>query len=421
MRVYTLADILENAREKSPFYKNLYKNCPLGAKLTDLPLTEQSEFWSALRDGYESLLTNSLKDGIAFKSGGTTGQEKYSFFSQEEWETFTMGFGWGMLQGAFYDTQKLANLFYAGDLYASFAFIMNSIENSPVKKMQFPLSGKASFEETYKTLKNFEIDTLAGVPTTLYIFFQKLREAKLELPKLKTLLYGGESFFEDQINFLREVMPDIEVRSIGYASVDAGLLGYASRDCARDEHRCFELATIMEIVDTDTKEVIHEVGRPGKLYVTCLFRKLMPIIRYPVGDIASWVEPAGTPYRKFKILGRSEEGARVGPVTLYFDDMWKVLHELPELKKLSGMQLRISHQGERDLLTIVLAVDDLEGHHAVSEQVIAQLLSKRSMLQDEINAGKIHRPKIEWVMPEDLKQNARTGKLLRVIDERFKR
>ena len=59
----------------------------------------------------------------------------------------------------------------------------------------------------------------------------------------------------------------------------------------------------------------------------------MPIIRYPVGDNAVWIEPG----RKLRIIGRAEEGARVGPVTVYYDDMRLVLEKAFQKKQRSSV------------------------------------------------------------------------------------
>src|SRR5882757_3018360 len=133
MKIYALSEIVAQAREKSPYYKKLYENIgnPKNVKLSDLPVIDQGEFWNANTIRDNQLLTGPMEDGIVFKSGGTTGQPKFSIFTREEWNTFTDVFGEGMGHTGLVKGDRLANLFYAGELYASFTFIMKSVEACP--------------------------------------------------------------------------------------------------------------------------------------------------------------------------------------------------------------------------------------------------------------------------------------------------
>ena len=129
---------------------------------------------------------------------------------------------------------------------------------------------------------------------------------------------------------LKTVFPNVRIASIGYASVDAGLIGASSRDCALGEHRAFEPHTLLEIVDELTGEVIEECDRTGLLVVTNLTRRLMPLLRYPVGDRACWREPSTTPMRKFALKGRSahSQRVRVGSLSLLVDEILLIVQRI---------------------------------------------------------------------------------------------
>ena len=60
------------------------------------------------------------------------------------------------------------------------------------------------------------------------------------MPGINRLLFGGESLYPDQRAILLSAFPNARAASIGYASVDAGLLGYADSACGPDEHRVFD-------------------------------------------------------------------------------------------------------------------------------------------------------------------------------------
>jgi phenylacetate-CoA ligase len=415
VKTYSLNEIVDIARTQSPYYKDLYKDVGAFTNLAQLPVLDSSTFWKANCISGNQVLTSPHSNGIVFKSGGTTGNPKFSFFSLEEWELFTYAFGEGMRKGGLKPGEKIANMFYAGDLYASFMFISKSIEKSKSDVVHFPLSGGADFSHIVETMNSFEISTWAGVPTSMMKLSEYAQSNKLHAPT--KILFGGESMYEDQIRFVKEVFPNVQIQSIGYASVDGGLLGYLDESCDIQEHRVFTDYTVMEILDEDTLEVIDEPNQPGKMFLTNLTRKLMPIIRYPVGDKAMWIDNSTVTYqRKFKILGRSDEGARVGPATVYYEDMNYLLNKFHNVIHIKGFQLRLVHFENMDQLVIRVAAANPTLN--VQNQIKEHIYLEREMIKKLVDNKLIHPVSIEFVQMTELDTNGRTGKLKRIIDAR---
>tara|TARA_B110001454_G_scaffold219198_1_gene251451 strand:+ start:18881 stop:20131 length:1251 start_codon:yes stop_codon:yes gene_type:complete len=415
MKTYSVEELVDIARKQSPYYKSLYKDVGTFTQLSQLPILDSAAFWKANTINGNQVLTGPQSSGIVFKSGGTTGSPKFSFFSLGEWELFTFAFGEGMLKGGLKTGEKIANMFYAGDLYASFMFISKSIEKSNSDVVHFPLSGGADFSHIVETINSFEITTWAGVPTSMMKLSEYAQTNKLHPPT--KILFGGESMYTDQISFVREVFPKVHIQSIGYASVDGGLLGYVDETCDIQEHRVFSEYTVMEILDEDTLEVITEPNRPGKMFLTNLTRTLMPIIRYPVGDKAMWIDSSSvTSQRKFKILGRSDEGARVGPATVYYEDMNHLLNTFHDVIHIKGFQLRLVHFENKDQLVIRIAAANPSA--SVQNQIKDYIYQEREMIKKLVDGTLIHPLAIEFVQMTDLDTNGRTGKLKRIIDAR---
>ena len=419
MIVYELETIVALARARTPYYRALYAGFPdSGWTLAELPPVDSKTFWDAAEAG--AVLTGQMTDGTAFKSGGTTGKPKFSIYRASEWDSFCEVFGRGMAAGGLHPGERLANLFYAGDLYASFLFITHSLERCGVPVVHFPLAGRVDADMLHHTVAHFAVETLAGVPTTLLGLAATLADEGIILPSVRRILFGGETLYPDQAVTLRRVFPNARAASVGYASVDAGLLGYASPDCGWNEHRAFGTATLVEIVDESSGELITVPGRPGKVLITNLTRLLMPVIRYPAGDRAEWVEPDGAPDRKFRLLGRSEEGARIGVVSLYFEDVHALLEPFQAELNASGFQLLIQHHDQRDELTVRIAAPLPVTAQAIwNERLAEALYAARPLLREEQQRGTIHPPCFEWVGSGALEINPRTGKLKPIIDRRM--
>lgn len=414
----SLKDLIALVRQHSPFYRELYRELPAEPELHQLPPVDQKAFWEANTVDNNQLLTAPHSEGILFKSGGTTGNPKFSFFTGEEWETFCRVFGRTFAANGMNDGDRVINLFYAGELYASFVFITDSLKQTGKQLVQLPVGGATDYASITHILTEQHANVLVGVPTTLLHLAEYIRrEGPGQIP-LSAVYFGGESMYPDQRAFLSEVFPGARLTSIGYASVDAGLLGRADLSCEPDEHRVIDEATILEIVDDETGVPIEEVGRAGKVLITNLTRSLMPILRYPAGDRAEWVEPTG-PDRKFRLLGRSEEGARVGPMTIYYEDMQSFLAAFTPCP-VSSFQMRVTHSDGADTLELRLVPREATPEEASrhTEALLRQLAQERPMVSMLQERGFIHPVQIVWLHGDDLAVNARTGKLRHVIDER---
>ena len=79
----------------------------------------------------------------------------------------------------------------------------------------------------------------------------------------------------------------------------------------------------------------------------------------------------------------------------------------------------IVHEEFKDVLVLRLARNDgPQGADEHEPLLMESLFHSRPMLHDLVKGGKIAYPRIEWVSPDALEKNQRTGKLKRIIDRR---
>lgn len=420
MSAHQLSDLIRFARHNSPFYRDLYADLPPHVdRLTDLPVIDQEAFWAANALHGNRVLTGPLSEATVFQTGGTTGAPKFSPYTRDEWRTFVTVFGDGLMDAGLRPGHRVADLFYAGELYASFLFLLDSLAHCPVDNVRLPIGGAAPLESTVRTLRDFTAQVVTGTPTTLCRLAEHLIGADLRLDAVELVLFGGEALFADQRRLLATAFPNAQARSVGYASVDAGLLGRPVPGPDPRVHRAFTPYSIVEILDDTTGAPVTEPGRPGRAVVTSLFRRLMPVIRYPAGDRAEWTDTASG---HFRILGRAEEGVRVGPVSLHVRDAQDAVADADVTGRIVGMQLVVRRWDGRDGLVLRLATapgdDGPAGREQLAEAVVTQLEKARPLYPDSVRAGFVHPLAVEWARHRDLAANPRTGKLVRVLDER---
>jgi phenylacetate-CoA ligase len=421
MALYSLDDLIARVRKDSPFYREFYSDLPAKVSITDVPILDQTKFWESNGIQGNRVLTGPMHDGVVFFSGGTTGNPKFSIFSREEFTDFTRTFGTGMVAGGLRAGDKVANLFRAGQLYASFMIMSRSFELGPEPVLQFPITSTTPHPDALKVIRDFGVDVLAGFVTAilnLADYYDQHRDEYAAI-KIKKILYTGEGVYPDQRANIERIFPGVRLLSLGYASVDAGMLGYADEKCGPNEHYPFTPETIFEIVDEDTGELITEPDRPGKVVITNLIRVLLPIIRYPVGDRAMWIDPPGASKRRFRLLGRSGEAARLASENIYYDDLRSMLDKFRSQLGISNYQIVLSRRDGIDLMTLRIAATAAKDTLAKeTAAVVEEIYQSRPGIRDLVKVRRSLPPEIEWVNASELYLNDRTGKLKRIIDNK---
>ncbi|MFS8096282.1 phenylacetate--CoA ligase family protein [Lentzea alba] len=402
----SVLDLICYARTHSPFYKELYDGIE-GSSLAELPVIDQAAFWAANTVRDNQVLTRAHTDGLIFKTGGTTKAPRVSFYTNEEWDAMCRTYAETLPAAGLRHGDRIANLFAAGELYSSFIFALNSLQRSPIDLVQLPVTGSAPVEFTLTTMQDFDANVVAGFPTTLCRLAAHVVSEVGSLDGVRLVLFSGEALYDDQRALLAKAFPQAEFRSFVYGSVDGGIIGTAV--LGSDDPRVFRSfvdSSVLEIVDVETGRVITSPGKPGRLLQTDLTRRLQPMIRYPVGDLAEWVDVEDG---IFRLLGRADEGARVGPVTLHLDHLRDAVDRAGVVH--TGVQVVIRRVDARDQLVLRIAGSP-QDVSAVRDEVY--VISPRFELQ--VGRGTVAPLAVEWVSA--LEVNPRSGKTVRLIDER---
>lgn len=403
---------LAHIRTHSKYYQRHLKHLPTqGFTLEDLPIIDTNDYWVGSHDlDNWDVLTDKVEDALIYKTGGTTSEGKLSVYTHAEWQQMLDCFG-RSLSAQLRSGDRIANLFFSGGLYASFLFIHGALCRVDVPVAEFPFTGSVDLDLLDDAVTGHRINVLAGVPAHLLAFADHLNQQGRTLAGITTVLFGGENLFESQLPILARAFPQARFVSIGYASVDAGLVGASAPDCSLGEHRVFDEQTRVEIIDELSGEVIEDCDRPGNLVVTNFTRTLMPIVRYPVGDRACWCEPVGTPRRKFALQGRSAQSqrVRVGVLSLF-------PQHINDITRRQGVELQwqliIEHVEGKDRVQLKWASEiQTEVCEAFSQSLKNALISQYPGI-DQLGLD------VQACSPKTLERHPRSGKHLSIIDRR---
>ncbi|MDD5208599.1 MAG: acyl-CoA reductase [Elusimicrobiales bacterium] len=420
-----LSEMVEHAKSRSVFYGRHFKSVPKITGMEDfakVPFLEKHHVLDNTPPDSSDLLTSRVQRGIYFASGGSTGQPKYIFYDQKEYDHTCRMLAFTMEAAGLGERDTIANLFIAGNLWSSWLSVEKAI--SYTKAISVPVGSNLPLENIVGYLEDFSVTAVIGLPS----FLVKLAEYVKANPKKHKLLvnkifYGGEYVGEEMVKFFKGVFPGVDVRSAGYATADAGVVGFQCPVCVKGQHHIFSSSQFIEFVDQDTMAPVKE-GAVGELVVTCLSKKSMPIIRYRVGDLGRWIMKPCACGRKehlFEILGRCDDRIHVGGAHLFVNDIQNALGKVPELS--FNFQAVIDKKGHKDTLKVRVEVKDeasLPRSAELANVLWLQIQSHCEDLHESVRLKWLDKPVIEVLKPNTIERIQRTGKIRKVIDKRVK-
>ncbi|KAH7216007.1 hypothetical protein DER44DRAFT_654709, partial [Fusarium oxysporum] len=322
----------------------------------------------------------------------------------------------GLLHAGLRAGDRVANLFYAGDLYGSFLLRILSVIYLPIPAIQIPIGGLIAPDMTAHLLRTCHATAVLSIITSLVRLASYCRPKQEMFLSVTGIMFGGEPMFDDQVVAVAYLFPNATIRSCVYGSIDAGVVAVSAGGSDPAEHIVLSAAAIVEIlVDQDGHLVPTEQPDIPGTFVTNLIRALTPVIRYPTGDRAELVDkPAGM----FRLLGRSKYAVRLGPVSLDISHLRQLARAVLKTVAIEAFQVVITRQDSKDAMEIMM--NTAEPPPAASGDAIIEMLSEqRPMLKKHIEMGLVAPAKVCFKSICDMKANPRSGKLPEIIDLRL--
>lgn len=350
----------------------------------------------------ESFESTPHPKGYIFSSGGTTGEPKFVHFSYEEFDYMSDMLAENFRAQGLKPGMTVANLFVAGNLWSSFLCVEKALEK--IGAIQLPIGGMCALENISNYLKKFSPDVVMGIPSVLVMVaeFMAKRDEKIQVPKV---LFAGEALSEVRQKYLKEVWGTSTFSSAGYASVDAGVIGYQCSHSRPGEHHVFSDLINLQIIE-------------GEAIVTSFARNSMPIEHYRTGDKIEWISDCscGRSDKRFKLLGRVDNTIHIWSCRLLLKDIEDVI----EAEKLLTFQVKIREerraQEVQEKITMAL---ECNGKKIDSEKLLLALYERSRDVKDTISYDQFRKNiNVEWFEEGKIPRNPRTGKISLILDER---
>jgi len=412
-----LKRIVEIVRKKSPLLSKRYKDITFDSfeSFRKLPLLKGEDYKKYLPPAGDGLMTGEIKGGYIFSSGGTTGKPKSVYRTVEEQHFNTVRLGKGLALSVFDKEDRVANLLFAGNMWASFVSYNQALEHTGCTIL--PIGGNHPMETIVQNLLSFKANAIITIPSVLLSLAEYVQTHHIDL-KIDKVSVGGEHLFKESREYLKKVLGVKKIASTGYTTNDTGAIGYQCEHLVGTSlHHVHEDLHYVEILNTETNEPV-KPGEIGKIVVTNLQRTLMPTVRYEVGDLCRWVDmecACGRKTRILELLGRSDDIVIIGGGNITPEIISKAIYPFEELS--SHFQMIVKLVSGKDTLDVMVEAKE-DNFEDISEQVKKAILKLSKELSVMLNNGLIHDVLVHIVKPNTLPRNPKTGKVSLIKDER---
>jgi len=355
----------------------------------------------------------------AFSSGGTTGPAKVIYRTVPETLYNARALAKGLRLAVFQPGDVVANLLFAGNLWASFVSFNQALEM--VGSHILPIAGSIGLEQVVEYLRRLKPNAAVSIPSVFLSLARLVEEQGMDDLRLAKIASGGEHLFPEARDYLRRVLGVEKFASTGYTTNDTGAIAFPCQCCEGGLHHVHEDLHWVEILDPHTHQPLPP-GRVGKIVVTNLQRRLMPMIRYDVGDLGRILEepcPCGRKVRLLELLGRVDEELRIGPARISLEMVSEKVGRVEGL----GRHFRMIARREqmRDQLVV-----EVEAASALDRQQREQSARRLAEMLTQAKADRglaVQREEIAPILvrvlpPESIPRNPRTGKIKQVVDQR---
>ncbi|KAH9896364.1 hypothetical protein F4778DRAFT_794132 [Xylariomycetidae sp. FL2044] len=417
-------ELIEFVRKNSPFYKEAWKDLPTPSpsRIDALPVTDSAAYWAANNQSPPQTFTAPFMDGTLMRSGGSTGAPKNVYMTRAELKAVAicqataMAHGCGLIPG-----DRIAHMSHFGGLYGSFVYNTLAMMETPISVIHLPIGGNESTENTVKYMFQFGATVMMANPSTARKVADALTKEGKTMDGLRLILYTGESATKGLRTLMAKAFPNASLYPSLYGSVELGTLALppypyqGGDDDVAPKYKLLAPLAVMEILD-ENNQPIQEPGKRGTMVVTHLIKRQQPLIRYPTGDVASWVDVTN---EIFQLHGRDSLSLKICnahlPVEVLRDSIEDALGE----GVAQASQFVARRRGDAQELTYRIVVAEPPSDAAeVCEKINARLCAFNSNWESSQQNGYIAPLRVEYIRVDQLQLKS-SGKLSDVVEERF--
>jgi phenylacetate-CoA ligase len=415
----TKAVQIVNAALKSKFYAEKYSGISLPDTIEQwqhLPVLTRAEIYERSFPQTTDMLTQPVEDAIIISTGGSSGIARYTTYTHGEWDAFVECQATAMKILGITREDRVANLFIAGHFWPSFLGLHDCIKK--IGAVHLPISANIPIEEVVKLCLKFEPTVMVSLPTLFVFMADMARRDGFKFDRLRMINYAGEHLSSAAEAHVASALGVSRIKAGAYTSADAGIMGYQCEHSGPGVYHVPTAFQFVELINFEEQRRAH-IGETAEVVVTNLSRVSTPIIRYRVGDAASWtggICPCGDRNPLLKLAGRAGQDFKLGGGFISLDVFENCIAAHSETLSLN-FQLEI--QDVANQFEVVLRVE-APAQVAPSELAVLekQLFEAVPELRISTEKGYLRAFEIDIVELGKLPRSPITGKVAKLIDRR---
>lgn len=416
----TRAKEIFNIAKRSPYYADKYKgvDCPTSEEQwSKIPTLSRNDLYVNTYPATESMFTGALKGAFVSSTGGSTGVARTVVLSNDEWDDFCDKQAQAFALLGVNEEDVVANLFVAGHLWPSFLGVHEIVKR--VNAVHLPISSNIAPDEIYRMCKQYRPTVMVSLPTMFVFLADLAKKDNYVFEDLRLIAYAGEQLSREAEAHVRKYLGVKEIKALAYSSADCGIMGYQCPECGFGEYHLPSDFQKIEIVNSDTLAPVAD-GETGEIVITNLRREFQPIIRYRIGDMASFNTTkcaCGDPNPVFRLAGRAGEDFKLGGAYISIDVFEQAVNEHSDQLSMN-FQLTLEDIGNQMNVTVDIECADIDSYSAAALAVKARLeeLIPELKVGQELNFFKDF--SVNLVPLGALPRNPITGKIRKIIDKR---
>ncbi|KAI2619504.1 hypothetical protein GGS26DRAFT_572475 [Hypomontagnella submonticulosa] len=419
-------EVISFARENSPYHSHLYQSIQKDElDLKDVPITNPDDYWKFAKPDPANVTTGPFLEGKAYCINGPDDDPETVYVTKDEnrelskTRTTQLADVLGLEKG-----DRIANIMTTRDLSIGFWEMINLFNGmfAPVESSQLMISSEKSTESIIQEVRFFNANVLFAPLFEIIRLAEHLSKIKAALTAVKLILYLGNTVPKEFHSMWRAAFPNAKLFAPPYTKLDLGALGVPSPITqsgiiARDTNPEYTVcsSTILEIV-TDGGDVITESGIKGNVVVTNLVRRLQPVIRYPIGETAEWVD---YPARTFKYHGKAPPKVKLANTTLDWSLVSSIVSSAMDTDITGRFQCVLRHDEGKPKIIIRLAFPKIEAAGELRHRIEKALWSASRKYKLDRMSMAILSLRLEWVDKKGLVVDE-IGEVRKIVDERPK-
>ena len=393
-------EIVNYAKQNSPYYKELYKNIDDKFELSDLPATNKKELmsnfdhWGTDHSIKLSDINEFMKDidnigrkfkgnYLVFTTSGSTGNPLVMICDKSTNNVMggisaTRAFARKQDFKAFLKAgKKTMGVFATGGFYLGNSTIRSRLLSMPWKKKQMAVtSALLPISQIVEELNTFQPAMLGGYPTILELLMEEQKSGRLHINPV-IIMTGGE-YLSDHLREMLSEAFQCYVQT-NYSCTEGGTIAC---ECSERHFHINDDWVIVESVDQNNNPVADGV-QSDKILLTNLYNYTQPFIRYEVTDrVVMHHTPCacGSPSPWLTLEGRVDDiitflvdgkEIKIAPLVIYA--VLKEIHEIQRFQviayKENRLELRITpangHKNEEVFELACIALRTLLASHDI--------------------------------------------------------